>query len=267
MKKIFLYASAILFFGCNNDSGNDNGGKDDSTAIPAVPINQLSIIKVYPHDTTSFTEGITIYNGKMYESTGEYGPSKLAEINLETGKEIRSVKLDKKYFGEGIAILHDTIYQFTYKEKKVFAYTLKDFKKIKEFDIDLAEGWGATTDGTYIIAGDGSSNLYYYNPSDFKLVKTLAVSEAGTLSYNINELEYVDGFIYANQWQQPYILKIDTKTGYIVSKTDITNIWQQEANKYANAEVPNGIAYDAATKKFYITGKNWPDLFEVVFSQ
>ena len=148
-----------------------------------------------------------------------------------------------------------------------FYVFLKDFKKIGEFKFSAPEGWGMTTDGKEIIASDGTSNLYYYEPGTFRLLRTQAVTEAGSLAYNLNELEYIDGYIYANQWQQPYILKIDPASGAIVAKADLTDIWNRVKSKDPVADVPNGIAYDSATKKIYITGKKWPELYEIEFSK
>ncbi len=202
----------------------------------------------------------------MYESTGLEKKSKLIQVDIKTGKPVRFINLDTNYFGEGIAIVNDTLYQLTYQTKVGFMYTLKDFKKIKEFTIKT-EGWGMTTNGREIIASDGSSYLYYYEPTTFRLLKKQEITEAGSLSFNLNELEYIDGYIYANQWQQPYILKIDPATGQIVAKADFSAITNRIKAKYPSAEVMNGIAYDSSTKKTYITGKNWPELYEVQFSK
>jgi glutamine cyclotransferase len=268
MKRLVFIGFSFMMISCNNGS-NDH---TDGTTRPPEPESLNCLMqKAYPHDTSSFTEGLLIYKGSLYESTGDpdyTGKSKLLKIDLPSGRVDKQVDLDKKYFGEGLAILHDTIYQLTYKERTAFVYTL-DFKKIKElsFATDNGEGWGMTTDGTYLIADDGSSNLYYYEPSSFKLIKKVPVTDAGALGYNLNELEYIDGYIYANQWQLPYILKIDPSNGVVVAKVDLTDIWNRIREKDPKAEVLNGIAYDAATKKIYVTGKNWPELFEVQFSK
>jgi len=247
----------------------NNGTEPTATTPPPPQPASLSctIQRVLPHDTSSFTEGLLVYKGSLYESTGDHGKSKLLKINLNTGKVEKQLDLDQKYFGEGIVILRDTIYQLTYTEKAVFVYTM-DFKKIKEFTIttDNGQGWGMTTDGTNLIVDDGSSNLYFYEPSTFKLIKKLPVTDAGALGYNLNELEYIDGYIYANQWQLPYILKIDPSDGKIIAKADLTDIWNRIQQKSPKADVLNGIAYDADTKKIYITGKNWPELYEVQFN-
>ncbi|MET0392765.1 MAG: glutaminyl-peptide cyclotransferase [Chitinophagaceae bacterium] len=261
-KPLYLLLLAALA-GCN---GPDTPPADGNTQ-PAGPKNiGYSILKTYPHDTSSFTQGLLIYKGGLYEGTGLEGKSKLMKVNLETGKAERSISLEPKYFGEGVTILNDTVYQLTWQNKVVFAYTLNDFKKIREFPIDT-DGWGLTTNGKELIVSDGTSNLYYYEPSTFKLLRTQSVTEQGSLSFNLNELEYIDGYIYVNQYQQPYIFKIDPASGAIVGKTDLTNLWDRVKAVDPAADVPNGIAYDPDTRKIYITGKLWPELYEIEFSK
>lgn len=271
MNKIVLLAATLFCLtACNNSddtTGSSNSRQIDNTPTANAPKSiSYSILNTFPHDTSSFTQGLVIYNGDMYEGTGEYGKSHLLKTNLSNGKIERKVKLDDKYFGEGITVLRDTVYQLTWKEKKVFAYTLKDFKKVKEFSIN-SEGWGLTTDGTDLLVSDGSSNIYYYNPSTFQLLRTQTITENGSLAYNLNELEFIDGFIYANQWQQPYIMKIDPASGAVVGKIDLTHIWNRVKAKDPAVDVPNGIAFDSATKKIYITGKKWPELYEIQLGQ
>jgi glutamine cyclotransferase len=250
--------------GCKNQD-RDTSGPD--TPRPGEPkILSYSIGPVYPHDTSTFTEGLLIYKNEMYESGGDYGRSRLLKVDLKTGAILKSVNLEDQYFGEGIVIVNDTIYQLTYREKTGFMYSVKDFRKIKEFSFTAQkEGWGMTTDGKEIIASDGTSNLYYYQPGTFRLLRTQSVTEAGSLSFNLNELEYINGYIYANQWQQPYILKIDPSSGAIVAKADLTDVWNRVKAKDPSVDVPNGIAYDSTTKKIYVTGKKWPDLYEIQF--
>lgn len=261
MKKLLFIAALSGFIACKNKD------KEADKPDPNAPkLMSYSIVATYPHDTSSYTQGLLIYKGDMYEGTGNYGYSKLKKVDLKTGKAQQEISLDKKYFGEGVTILNDTVYQLTWKEKTVFIYTLKDFKKIKEFTVDI-EGWGLTNDGKNIIVSTGGSDLHYYDPSTFKLLKTQTVIESGSPSFNLNELEYIDGFVYANQYQFPYIFKIDPATGQIVAKADLTAMWARIKAIDHDADVPNGIAYDAATKKMYITGKWWPELYEVQFSQ
>ncbi len=260
MKKLIILAGLLTFISCKN---TDKEEKPD----PNAPKNMSdSIVGTYPHDTSSYTQGLLIYKGEMYEGTGNWGFSKLKKVDLKTGKTLKEISLPKEYFGEGVTILNDTVYQLTYKEKKVFVYTLADFRKVKEFDVNF-EGWGLTTDGRNLIVSTGASDLNYYEPSTFKLLKTQTVMESGSPSFNLNELEYIDGFVYANQYEYPYIFKIDPATGQIVAKADLTKMWDRIKAINPNADVPNGIAWDADAKKIYITGKWWPELYEVQFSQ
>jgi glutamine cyclotransferase len=261
MKKIFFLATLIGFMACG--PGKPPPDKPDPNAPKGM---SHSIVDTFPHDTSSYTQGLTIYKGDMYEGTGNYGFSKLRQVDMKTGKAFREIPLDKKYFGEGITILNDTVYQLTWKEKTVLVYTLKDFKKRKELMVDF-EGWGLTNDGKNLIVSTGGSDLNYYEPSTMKLIKTQTVIDGSSPTHDINELEFINGFVYANQYQAPYIFKIDPATGQIVAKADLTGMWDRIKAIDPDADVPNGIAYDAATKKIYITGKWWPELYEVQFSQ
>jgi glutamine cyclotransferase len=262
MNKLMLIAGILSLAACKNKDAEPTD-KPDPNAPKSM---SYSIVATYPHDTSSYTQGLQIYNGALYEGTGNYGFSKLKKVSLQTGKAEREIALDKKFFGEGITILNDTVYQLTWKEKVVFVYTLNDFKKIKEFPL-TTDGWGLTNDGKNLIVSTGGSDLYYYDPATFKLLKTQTVMEGSSPSFNLNELEYIDGFVYANQYTYPYIFKIDPATGQIVAKADLTQMWDRIKAIDPDAEVPNGIAYDAVTKKIYITGKWWPELYEVQFSQ
>jgi glutamine cyclotransferase len=217
------------------------------------------LAEAYPHDTSSFTEGLNIYNGQVLESTGNHGKSFLLLTDLKTGKVIKKAKLDSVYFGEGTVMLRDTIYQMTWREKKVFVYN-KDFKKLNELPLNY-EGWGLTTNGSELIATDGSSNLYFYEPATFRLLRTQGVSENGTPVANLNEIEYVNGFLYANQWQTNYIYKIDASTGEIKAKMDLTELASRARSKNNNIDVLNGIAYDSSSKKLFVTGKYWPEIY------
>ena len=160
--------------------------------------------------------------------------------------------------------MHDTLYQLTWKEGVVFVYDAKTFKKIKELPFK-GEGWGMTNDGTNIIVSNGTSSIYYYEPGTFKLLKVLNVTENGSAVPNINELEYVDGYVYANQWQYSYIVKIDASNGNVVSKLDLTNMTDNVKHSAPYADFLNGIAYNKSTKKFYVTGKHWPQIYEIQF--
>jgi glutamine cyclotransferase len=264
MKKfgLLLCSVAALFFTSCNNGGDENG---TDTPVKTTPILSYSVVSVHSHDTSYFTEGLEFYNGYLLESTGNYGPSKLVKIDPATNKIVQQVELDEKYFGEGITVLHDTLYQLTYKEHTVLVYTAKDFKKIKELHLN-PEGWGLTNDGKNLIASDGSNNLYFYEPQTFKLLRVQAVTENDAPAVNINELEYINGFVYANQWQYNYILKIDPANGQVVAKMDLTELVNKVKAKDPHAAEFNGIAYNPATKKVYVTGKYWPELYEIQFN-
>lgn len=258
-----ILLAALVVYVVQQRNPSDPGGNINPVDVPAVM--SYSIVNTYPHDTTAFTEGLLFYKGELYEGTGEKGESKLMKVDLKTGKALRTMNLDKEYFGEGILIINDTVYQLTYQEHKVFMYSLNDFRKLKEFPL-ATEGWGMTTNGKEIIVSDGSSNLFYYQPGTFVLLRKQEVTEAGSLRNNINELEYIDGYIYANQYLSNYILKIDPNTGKVAAKADLSDIDKKIKASYPKADVLNGIAYDAATGKTYITGKNWPQLYEIKFN-
>ncbi len=263
MRLTLIIASLTWLASCNS-GGSENGENGNK---PKGPDNMsYSIVDTFPHDTSSYTQGLLIYKGDLYEGTGNWGFSKLMKVNLKTGKAEKEISLDKKYFGEGVTIVRDTVYQLTYKEKKVFVYTLPDFKKIKEYDVDF-EGWGLTNDGTHLIVSTGSDELRFYDPSTFRLVKTQGITEAGSPVNNINELEYINGFIYANRYEYEYVLKIDPNTGVVVARANINALWERAKSINPKADVPNGIAYDSASKKIYITGKWWPELYQVTFGQ
>ncbi len=260
-----------LLTACNNNTGADKN-ELPTNIVPAV-LN-YTITNVYPHNTGSYTEGLEWHDNAIYESTGDpdyKGKSKLAKIDLLTGKDIQKITLAKEYFGEGMTVLNGKIYQLTYKEYKCFVYDFATFKKLKEFNY-TGQGWGMTNDGKYLIMDDGSNNLYYRDPVNFQVVKVVGVADNNGPLASINELEYVDGFIYANVYTTNTIVKIDPATGKVVAKADFSYVLNKYApgaisdEDQANAAVLNGIAYDSAGKRFFITGKYWPKLFEVKFN-
>lgn len=264
MKKQYGFLLSLLFFlfiSCNNSDNTDSGSENNATSVP---VSTPSIVSTLPHDTSYFTEGLEFYDSTLLESTGNYGPSKLLQYEPKSGKVLKEVSLGDKYFGEGLTVLHDTLYQLTWKESVAFVYDAKTFKKIKELPFK-GEGWGLTNDGKNLIASNGASSLFYYEPGTLKLIKVVNVTENGTAVPNVNELEYVDGYVYANQWQYDYIVKIDPATGNVVSKLDLGAIIANIRKIDPNADYLNGIAFNHATKKFYITGKKWPQMFEIQF--
>jgi len=236
---------------------------------PPPPVLGHTIIQVYPHDTSFYTQGLTFYKGELYEGTGDprhNGQSRLMKIDLKTGNALKKISLSDKYFGEGITILRDTVYQLTWQEHKVFVYTLKDLKLVKEYDI-TGDGWGITNDGQRLIVSTGSGVLYFYDPSTFRLLSKSSIMEGNSQVFNLNELEYIDGFVYANQYEYPYILKIDPAAARVVAKYDVNDMWKRVKAINPDVDVPNGIAYDSTTRKIFVTGKYWPEMYEIQLGQ
>ena len=266
--RIFCFLLVLtLLQACADQSGENAEGNDASSSIPAPSLINYQVINQYPHDTGSFTEGFTFYNGQLFESTGapEAPPNNgtwIGSIDLATGQISRKVDLGKAWFGEGIVFFNDKLYQLTYQTKKGFVYDARTFKKIREFSYN-SEGWGLTHDGQHLIMSTGTSNLYYLSPDSLSFVKMLPVQDNSGYVASINELEYIDGFIYANQWLTPYILKIDPATGYVVGKMDLSRQVNEVKSRFPEAEELNGIAYDSATKKTFVTGKKWPLIYEI----
>ncbi|UAY55188.1 glutaminyl-peptide cyclotransferase [Arachidicoccus terrestris] len=262
-KKYIIFPLMLLAIACGNSSG-DSAGND--TAMPPKKVTDYTVVKIYPHDPTAFTEGYYLKGDTVYESTGnpenKPGLTRLYCYDLATGKVFQEIKLSAKDFGEGISEIAGKIYQLTWQQHVVYVYDAKTLKKEKEFSWNK-EGWGMTTDGTQLILSDGSSHIYYVNPTDFSVIKTLNIQgEYGPLS-QINELEYVDGFIFANVWQTKSIVKIDPATSKVVHTYDLTDIRKNNGISEDDGGVLNGIAYNKATGNLVVTGKNWPKSFEI----
>ncbi len=263
-------ALAVVFAAaCNNEPKPPTAVSNaDSSAIPLPSIMSYDIINEYPHDPAAFTEGLEYKDKVLYESTGQYGFSDIRKTNLKTGKIITSTKMEARYFGEGLTVLNGKVYQLTYREGKGFVYDAATLKLEKTFTFSAPEGWGMTNNGEYLIFDDGTNVLHYLDPNTFKEVKHLAVTDEHGPVNEINELELIHGYFYANQWQTDNILKIDTATGRVVARADLSNLRQrlgipQPSGRLHAPDVLNGIAYDAATNRIFITGKNWPKVLEV----
>ena len=248
---------------CNSNEPNNENISISNTLPPPATIN-YNIVATYPHDTSYYTEGLQLYKNNLFESTGNYGVSKLVKIDLKTGRPVKELTLNEKYFGEGLTVLNDTIYQMTYKEKTGFVYDM-NFNLLRTFTYET-EGWGMTTDGKNLIMSDGSSNLYYRDTKSFSTQKIVSVTDNNGPVANVNELEWVDGFIYANIWNTDNIIKIDPSNGHVVGKMDFTGLLEKAGKPGPNYDVGNvlnGIAYDSTKKTLLITGKLWPLIFEV----
>ena len=220
------------------------------------------LVNVYPHDLDAYTQGLVYENGFLYEGTGNYGKSHLRKVDVETGELIKDIKLDDKYFGEGIAVLNDTIYQLTYKNKTGFYYNM-DFDKLGEFSYST-EGWGLDQNGEYLIMSDGSAYIYFLDRHTFEKVKSIQVFDHKGPVFQLNEMASVDEFIYANVYTTDKIIKIDARSGRVLAEINTKGILKKE---YITEDVDylNGIAYNPDRNTFFITGKWWPKLFEVRF--
>lgn len=265
-----LLLLSFSFTGCREDSKKSNDGITET--INTLPVINYKVVNVFPHDTSLFTEGLLVYNGKLFESTGSpeqhtYTKSLIGIIDLKTGKFDKKIELDRsKYFGEGIVILRDTLYQLTYKNQLGFIYNMKSFKEIGTFKFSNKEGWGFTTNGSELIMSDGTENLTFLRSGNIKPVKTLLVTENEAPLKNLNELEFINGFIYANVFYTNMIVKIDPSNGKVVGKLDLTSLANDAINKNPNSNVLNGIAYDSQSKSIYVTGKLWPSIYQIDFA-
>jgi glutaminyl-peptide cyclotransferase len=268
----FLSCFLGLLMSCSgNDHKNANGGSDEPVDNTPALIN-YTVIQSLPHDTSSFTEGLLFHDGKLYESTGTEPTmpadrrSLFGTVDPKTGRIEKKAELDRnKYFGEGIAFLNDKVYQLTWTTKIGFIYDARNFSKLGQFNIPVKEGWGMTTDGTHLIMSEGSSNISYVDPVSFQVVKILGVTDNNGPVSNINELELINGFLYANEWQSNYILKIDTASGKVVGRLDLSSLVNAAKTNNPEADVLNGIAYDPSSGNIYVTGKLWPNIYEIKF--
>jgi glutaminyl-peptide cyclotransferase len=234
-----------------------------STNVTETLARQLSyeVVTSYPHDPTSFTQGLLWHAGSLYESTGLEGQSKVRRLEFPSGRVLKEIVLAPDLFGEGLALVDSRLIQLTWKSRRGFVYDLDSFKQLQEFSYDT-EGWGLTCDGKNLILSDGTSYLFYLDPQTFKPVRKLAVTMNGKPLDDLNELEFIDGEIWSNVWQTDLIVRIDPSTGHVTSFLDLKGILAP-SDKTGRENVLNGIAYDAEHKRIFITGKLWPRIFEI----
>jgi len=273
MRLYYLIILISLFAAYNGASnGNSNSATKPNSNTPKtsgpVPVYTYEVVKTYPHDPKGFTQGLVFYNGFFYEGTGgkrteEPFSSSLRKVEIETGKVLQKVDLTDEYFGEGITILGDKIYQLTWQEQTGFVYDLNDFKLLKQFKY-AGQGWGLTHDGTNLIMSDGTHVLRVVNPETFQTIRTIVVlDENGKAVAQLNELEYIKGEIWANIWQKGVILRIDPANGKILGRIDLDVLDKEQRKDDRTADVLNGIAYDEAGERIFITGKLWKKVFEI----
>jgi glutamine cyclotransferase len=219
------------------------------------------VVETYAHDRKAFTQGLTYENSIMYEGTGLYGRSTLRKVDPATGSILQIIEIPAEYFGEGITIYGDKIIQLTYKSGVGFVYNKDDFELLRKFSYST-EGWGITNDGKQLIMSDGTATLYFLNPDTFEQIGRIEVRDQGNPVHGLNELEYVEGEVYANVWPTERIVRIDPGTGRVVGWIYMDGL-SNMLGKSGEIDVLNGIAYDAVGDRLFVTGKFWPKLFEI----
>jgi glutamine cyclotransferase len=261
----YLLVTVIVIFvaGCKKDV-ETTPPPPSQAPVATAPVYGYTVVSTYPHNRDAFTEGLEFHDGVLYESTGLNGQSHLRKIDLKTAKVLQNIDLDKQYFGEGITIMGNKIYQLTYQNGIGFIYDLKTFKQIGQWNYQ-GEGWSLTNDGKNIIMSNGTGRIQFLDPTTLAVVRTLDVSDAGMPLTYINELEYINGEIWANIWQTNYIIRIDPSSGKVNARLDMNGLLSPSDTQ--GVDVLNGIAFDKTTNKIYVTGKNWPKMFEITVRQ
>lgn len=255
---LLLAILAVTVSCAHSPKANYDGHK---TIPQSVPIYTFTILSAYPHDRDAFTQGLAFENGTLYEGTGLYGKSSLRRVDLKTGEVLQIHALPYDYFGEGITIFGDNIVQLTWQSKKGFVYDKNSFEVLRDFTY-ATEGWGITYDGKRLIMSDGSSFLNFLDADTLKATGRIEVYDSGKAVSNLNELEYVNGQIYANVWPTDNIAIIDPQSGRVTGWIDLSGLLPQQADGKP-VDVLNGIAYDTTNNRLFITGKLWPWLFEI----
>jgi glutamine cyclotransferase len=256
---VLIVAISVAGLQCNaNSSAPVNTAATNNTPVAK---HGYQVVNAYPHDTGAFTQGLIFVDGKLYEGTGQEGRSSLREVELQSGRVLKKVDVPVPFFAEGITLLNDKIYQLTWQHQIGFIYNAQTLEKTGQFNY-TGEGWGITNDGHSLIISDGSNRLRFLDPDSFRVTKTIAVTDGRTPVNELNELEYVNGEIYANIWHDQRIVTIDPQNGRVTGWIDLSGLLQPGAVQDEEA-VLNGIAYDQANKRLFVTGKLWPQLFEI----
>jgi glutamine cyclotransferase len=252
--------------GCDDNSRtsaappNQSTNTASSAASTPTPYYTYEIVNTFPHDHGAFTQGLLYLDGALYESTGLNGRSSLRKVDLQTGTVLKELDVPHEYFAEGLAALNGKLYQLTWQNQKGFIYNLETFDQEGEFTYS-GEGWGLTTDGQSLIMSDGTAQIRFLDPTTFHVKRTINVQDHGRPIIHLNELEYVKGEIFANIWTTEFVARIDPATGNVLGAIDFHGLLSLEERR--DTDVLNGIAYDAAGDRLFITGKLWPRLFEI----
>jgi len=256
MLVIFVTILLAVSPGCQGSS--TGAGSIPETLSPAMT---YEVINAYPHDPTAFTQGLIYHNGYLYESTGLYSQSSLRQVELVTGEVLQQVNLPPDTFGEGLTLWEDTLLQLTWREGTGFIYDREDFTLLGQFTYPT-EGWGLTHDGDRLIMTDGSHYLFFIDPASFQVTDSVAVLDQGEPVERLNELEFINGQVFANIWLTDEIVRIDPTSGAVLGWVDLHGLLPEDLRN-PDTDVLNGIAYDPEGNRLWVTGKNWPQLYEI----
>jgi glutamine cyclotransferase len=257
----------VVITACPDDASSGAKAGPPPVVAPDPRVARFTVVKSWPHDPGAFTQGLEFDKGRLYEGTGGEGKSELREVALETGDVVRMSTLPPNVFGEGITVLGNRIYQLTWKSKRAFIYDLATFKRLSEVSYD-GEGWGLANDGASLIMSDGTANLYFRNPSTFAVSRTVEVHDGDRPVSQLNELEWVNGEVYANVWQTDSIVRINPQSGAVLGWINLHGIFSvSDRGRYLQPgqaiDVLNGIAYDDSTHRLLVTGKWWPRIYQI----
>jgi glutaminyl-peptide cyclotransferase len=274
---ILLFTSCFTGIGCGGSGAQPNSLPVDAAPSNAVangnagrgpvsvPVYGYEVVNTFPHDAAAFTQGLVFSGGSFVESTGLEGHSTLRRVELQTGKVLQKVDVPAFYFAEGLTLFGGKLYQLTWKAEKGFVYDPQTFKKSGEFPYE-GEGWGLTHDSDSLVLSDGSNRIRFIDPSTYQVRRTISVTDAGKPVYELNELEYVKGEIFANVWHNNRVARIDPQTGRVNGWIDFTGLLKP-GDVTDEEAVLNGIAYDETGDRLFVTGKLWPKIFEVRLRQ
>lgn len=258
---LLLLTVLLAAAACGKSAAEKPPSVPPTPASPAVTHYGYEVIATWPHDPRAFTQGLVFRNGELVESTGLYGQSTLREVEVKTGRVLKQVPVPSQYFAEGLAVIGDQAYQLTWRNGKGFVYDADTFRLEREFAYE-GEGWGLATDGRWLILSDGTNRIRFLDPATFRVVRTIEVMENGRPVNRLNELEWVNGEIFSNVWQTDEIVRIDPATGQVRGVIDFSGLLAP-LDRGPESDVLNGIAYDAASDRLFITGKRWPKIYEV----
>jgi glutaminyl-peptide cyclotransferase len=256
--RLLLLALLFLLVSCS-------GAAHLNEPAPDAALYSFDVRGSWPHDVGAFTQGLEYYEGSLYESTGGHGTSSLRQVELETGRVLRRVDVPREYFAEGLTIFHGKIYQLTWQAHKGFIYDLASFQMLGEFAYE-GEGWGLTHDERSLIMSDGTNQIRFLDPVNLRVERAIKVYDEGRPLMKLNELEYIRGEIYANIWQTDWIVRLDPRTGKILGRIDLKGLLPA-ADRTGTTDVLNGIAYDEAHDRLFVTGKLWPKLFQITLKK